>query len=61
MARTQILVHKAGEGGGGAQQGFRHCFADGRNQSLVSSVGQANRLRERDECDIFPITVCVVP
>ena len=46
---------------GGPQQGFRHCFADGRNQSFVSSVGQANRLRERDKCDIFPITVCVVP
>ena len=27
--------------GGGTEQGFRRCFADGLNQSLVSSVTQA--------------------
>ena len=26
---------------GDPEQGFRHCFADGINQSLVSSVAQA--------------------
>ena len=46
---------------GGAQQRFRSCFADGLNQSLVSSVARANGLRERDKCDIFPIAVGVVP
>ena len=27
--------------GGGPEQGFWHCFADGLDQSLVSSVAQA--------------------
>ena len=27
--------------GGDPEQGFRHCFTDGHNQSLVSSVAQA--------------------
>ena len=35
MARTQILVHRLGP-----EQGFRHCFVDGLNQSLVSSAAQ---------------------
>ena len=39
MARTQILVHRWGSQ---QEQGFRRCFADGLNQSLVSSVQQAN-------------------
>ena len=36
MARTQILVHIWGP-----EQRFRRCFADGLNQSLVSSAVQA--------------------
>ena len=36
MARTQILVHSWGP-----EQGFRRCFADGLNQSLVLSAAQA--------------------
>ena len=34
-------VLKSGYTGGGLEQGFRRCFADGLNQSLVSSVTQA--------------------
>ena len=44
MARTQILVHR-GEGGG-AEQGFRRRFADGVNESLVSSVAQASSAKQ---------------
>ena len=36
MLRTQIRIHRWGP-----EQGFRRCFADGLNQSLVSSVAQA--------------------
>ena len=32
--------------GGGSEQGFRLCFADGLNQSLVSSVAQARPLHD---------------
>ena len=36
---------------GDPEQGFRHCFADELNQSLVSSVAQATTSRrERDIC-----------
>ena len=38
MAGTQILAIRVGGRGGG---GFRYCFADGLNQSLVSSAAQA--------------------
>ena len=37
MARTQILVHEVGAF---PQQGFWRCFADGLNQTLVSTVAQ---------------------
>ena len=37
MTRNIIRVNP-----GGSQQGFLRCFADGLNQSLVSSVAQAN-------------------
>ena len=37
-ASTQILEHEIV----GPEQGFQSCFADGLNQSLVSSVVQAN-------------------
>ena len=37
MAHTQILVHRWGP-----EQGFWCCFTDGLDQSLVSSVVQAN-------------------
>ena len=36
MLQTQILVHRW-------EQGFQCCFADGLNQSLVSSAAQATR------------------
>ena len=36
MLRTQIRIHRWG-----SEQGFRRCFADGLNHSLVSSVAQA--------------------
>ena len=36
MLRTQIRIHRWGP-----EQGFRGCFAEGLNQSLVSSVAQA--------------------
>ena len=39
MAGTQILALRVGGRGGG---GFRCCFADGLNQSLVSSAAQAS-------------------
>ena len=40
MARSQILVHRWGP----AEQGSQRCFADGLNQSLVSSVAQGARI-----------------
>ena len=40
MAGTQILAIRVGGRGGGG--GFRCCFADGLNQSLVSSAAQAS-------------------
>ena len=52
MARTQILVHSWGP-----EQGFRRCFADGLNQSLVLSAAQAtknidaNAMPMRCQCD----------
>ena len=46
MARTQILIHRGGRVGGDgeevAEKGFRRRFAEGVNQSLVSSVAQAS-------------------
>ena len=39
MARTQIPVHRWGP-----EQRFRRCFADGLDQSLLSSVAQAKPL-----------------
>ena len=44
MARTQILIHRGGRvgEGEGAEKGFRRRFAEGVNQSLVSSVAQAS-------------------
>ena len=39
-------VFKSSYIGGGSEQGFRLCFADGLNQSLVSSVAQARLLHD---------------
>ena len=37
MGHTQVLVHRWGP-----EQGFRHCFADGLDHSLVSSAAQVS-------------------
>ena len=42
MAGTQILALRVGGRGGGGGKEFRCCFADGLNQSLVSSAAQAS-------------------
>ena len=47
MLRTQIRIHRWGP-----EQGFRRYFADGLNQSLVSSVAQARLFLASQELDI---------
>ena len=39
-SRSVLKFWYTGWGGGGAEQGFWRCFADGLNKSFVSSVAQ---------------------
>ena len=42
VARTQIWIHT-----GSPEQGFRRCFADGVNQSLISSARRLANLERQ--------------
>ena len=57
MARTHILVHRWGGGGGGLEQGFWGSFADGLNQSLTLSVAQATQNGELT-CRLMNMLLC---
>ena len=52
MARTHILVHRWGGGGG-----ILHSFADGPNQSLTLSVAQATPNGELT-CRLMNLLLC---
>ena len=43
LTGQSLRVLKSWYTGGGPEQGFRRCFADGLNQSLVLSAAQATR------------------
>ena len=57
LTGQSLRVLKSWYTGGGPEQGFRRCFADGLNQSLVLSAAQATR---NTDANAMPMRVIAV-